>query len=52
MISQYGRIAATKQDVNVRRVNKITLARKLRLASFVSAPRLIKGYHNNPRLIK
>lgn len=49
MISQYSRIAATKQDVNVRRFNKIERARKLRLASFVNAPKLIKGFHNHAR---
>lgn len=41
-----------KQRVNVRDYNKQVRKRKLRLASYVSAPRLIKGYHNHPRLVE
>lgn len=48
LISQYHKVSGIKRDVNTRRYNKIVLRRKLRLASFVSAPRLIKGFHNNP----
>jgi len=51
LISQYARLAATKQTVNARRYNSIDLKRRLRLASFISAPRLKKGYHNNPTLL-
>ena len=39
-----------KAAVNIQRANRITLQRKLRLASFVNQPRLVKGFHNNPRL--
>lgn len=52
MISQYQTLAMAKREVNVRRFNKIERARRLRLASFIAAPRLVKGYHNNPRLAK
>jgi len=50
LISQYARLAATKQTVNARRYNSISLKRKLRLVSFVSAIRLVKGFRNKPRL--
>jgi len=50
-VSQYKRIEAIKRDVNTKRFNKIVLKRKLRLASFVDAPILRKGFHNNPRLV-
>jgi len=52
VVSRYKDVEVIKRDVNVRRYNRIQLARKLREVSYVSAPRLIKGYHNNPRLIK
>jgi len=38
LIAPYQRVANIKQDVNTRRYNKIVIHRKLRLASFVSAP--------------
>jgi hypothetical protein len=38
LIAPYQRVANIKQDVNVRRYNKIIIQRKLRLASFVAAP--------------
>jgi hypothetical protein len=50
-VSQYKRIETIKRDVNTKRFNKIVLKRKLRLASFVDAPILRKGFHNNPRLV-
>lgn len=45
----------SQQDVNVRRYNTIVLRRKIRLASYVPAPRLIKHqqppqFENNPTL--
>jgi hypothetical protein len=52
MIGQYKRIETIKRDVNTRRYNHIVLRRKLRLASFVDAPILRKGFHSNPRLVK
>jgi hypothetical protein len=42
MIAPYDRVANIKRDVNTRRCNSITMKRKLRLASFVSAVRLVK----------
>lgn len=48
LISQYANLAKVKRDVNARRFNKIQLMRKIRLASFVPAVRLVKGFHNNP----
>lgn len=36
------------QSVNVRAYNTMVNRRKLRLASYVNAPRLVKGFHNNP----
>jgi hypothetical protein len=50
LIGQYTNLAKTKREVNVRRFNKIVFRRKLRLASFVPAVRLIKGFHNNPAI--
>jgi len=50
LIGQYTNLAIVKREVNTRRYNKIVFRRKLRLASFVPAVRLVKGYHNNPRL--
>jgi hypothetical protein len=38
LIAPYERVANIKQDVNIRRYNKIVFKRKLRLASFVAAP--------------
>jgi hypothetical protein len=38
----------SSQSVNVRRYNTIVNRRRLRLASYVPAPRLVKGFHNNP----
>lgn len=38
------------QSVNVRRYNTIVNHRKLRLASYIAAPRLVKGFHNNPEI--
>lgn len=46
LIAPYQRVANIKQDVNTRRYNKLVFKRKLRLASFVSAPILRKGFHN------
>jgi hypothetical protein len=48
LISPYARIRVAKQTVNGMRYNSIILKRKLRIASFVPAPRLIKTFHNNP----
>ena len=49
LIGQYKRVEMnSKQTVNVRRYNRVILKRKLRLASFVSAVRLVKGFHNRP----
>lgn len=39
-----------KNDINYRRIAKELKRRKLALASFVPFPRLIKGFHNNPKL--
>jgi len=47
MISQYKRVENIKRDVNIRRYNKQVFQRKLRLASYVSAPILRKGFHNH-----
>jgi len=52
LISQYARLAATKQTVNTRQLNRIDLKRRIRLASFVPFPRLVKGFHNNPRITR
>ncbi len=46
LTSSYARLAITKNEVNVRRANKILLKRKLRLASYVAAPILRNGFHN------
>jgi hypothetical protein len=50
MTSDYARLRSIKWDVNTRRYNGIVLKRKLRLASFVSAVRLKKGFHNHPKI--
>ena len=52
MTSKIHQIQPQKQNVNVRRHNEIQLQRKLRLASYVPAPRLIKGFRNHPRLVE
>lgn len=39
------------QAVNATRYNRIQLMRKLRLASFVPAVRLVKAFHNQPAFI-
>ncbi len=52
LISQYQTVSKIKRRVNTRNYNSIVLKRKLRLASFVSAPILRKGFHNNPRLVE
>jgi len=38
LIAPYQRVANIKQGVSIRKYNKIVIARKMRLASFVSAP--------------
>ena len=43
---------ASKRTVNVRRYNKMILARKIRLASFVDAPIFRKGFHSHPVMIQ
>ena len=48
LISQYARLAAVKHTVNTRQFNRINRKRRLRLASFISAVRLVKGFHNKP----
>ncbi len=51
MISNYRRIRQNSRTyVRVKMINRIDLKRRIRLASYVSAPRLVKGFHNNPRL--
>lgn len=47
LISPYARLQITKKEVNTRRFNRIELERRLRLASFVPAVRLVKGFHNH-----
>ena len=48
LISQYAKLASSKQTVNTRQFNRINRKRRLRLASFISAVRLVKGFHNKP----
>jgi len=48
LISPYARLRITKQTVNGVRFNSIIKRRKLRLASFVPAVRLVKKFTNNP----
>lgn len=50
MVANYNRVAAIKREVNTRRYNRIDLSRRLRLASFIPYPRLVKGFHNKPRM--
>ena len=38
--------AIPKRDVAVKQYNRMILKRKLRLASYVDAPRLIKSFHS------
>ena len=42
LIAPYSQVASIKRDVNVRDYNKQVIARKLRIAKFVSAPILRK----------
>ena len=49
LISQYAKLASSKQTVNTRQFNRIDRKRRLRLVSFVPAVRLVKGFHNKPR---
>ena len=42
LIGQYKRLEITKREVNARRYNKQVRMQKIRLASFVPFPRLVK----------
>ena len=50
LTSPYQRLMGTKKTVNIRRFNKLAFSRKIRLASFVPAVRLVKGFHNKPQI--
>lgn len=50
LVAPYKRLQSTKKTVNARRINKERMRYKLMRASFVDAPRLVKGFHNNPRI--
>lgn len=52
MTSKIHQTLPAKQNVNVRDYNKQVIQRKIRLASYIPAPRLIKGFRNNPRLVE
>ena len=41
-----------KWTINTQRINREAMRHKLALASFVPAPRLVKGFHNNPVMSK
>lgn len=51
VVSRYKVLEIVKRDVNVRRFNKIQTHRKLREASYIGYPRLVKGFHNRARLV-
>lgn len=51
LISGFYTMQPRKPNCNIARYNRIVIKRRLRAASFVPAPRLIKGFHNNPKIL-